>query len=222
MNEWSPPSSEWNPKAGGGGGGGPLALRAVGTPATSFTAAPHMTLPIPAAVKAGDFLVLVVGHTTLAVTTPAGWTAFPTTPVNTAHKRMYVFHKIASSGDAGSNVQVTATAGNIAIVGVVAAWANPAATPFGTVAAAALTFTTTTLVSASTTLPTGGIRVGFWHVTSASLTTLTVPATSLLAFKGANGALAINTNTTAGSHNMGTLTWSGRQDAQCLTVPLLP
>jgi large repetitive protein len=84
-------------------------LSYVGSASTAGNRTSH-TVVVPAAVKAGDTLVmsLVTNNTTGTVTTPAGWTLLQTTEGNATRGRLYT--KQAVAADAGSTVRVTSSA----------------------------------------------------------------------------------------------------------------
>jgi PKD repeat protein len=152
----------------------PIAFRATAGVQVNATSA---KITVPATVRAGDGLVLVMTSNSSTVTygAPAGWTAVDS--VSTTGITTKVYSKVATAADIGAAVTVTSSAINKMDLRL-AAYANTSATaPVATLAKAVDTATV-----ASHTTPTAAVTgsgkwvLSYWADKSSTTTAWTAPA----------------------------------------------
>lgn len=147
----------------------------IGSTGVTGTAATE-NVTVPAAVAAGDVMVLTAtGVTTSPLTAPAGWALAGTQPNSVMTTSVWT--KVASASDAGSSVTVGFPA---AVKGAVQLLAYSGVDPTSPVAAFAAAGTHTTSTQATTpavSVPTAGDwLVSTWAVKSSAVTNWTAPA----------------------------------------------
>jgi PKD repeat protein len=135
------------------------------------------TVTVPAAVQAGDGLVLTatVNADTVTVSDPAGWTRINRT--STTGIQTVVWSKVATAADASGAVSVT-LGGTVKTSLTVAAWSGTSATtPVASVTGAVDTTATTAHTTPTATVATPGSWVlSYWADKSSSTTAWTAPA----------------------------------------------
>jgi len=147
----------------------------VGQASSNLNAVSH-TVTVPAAVQAGDGLLLFFAeNTTATITDPAGWTLLDTVVANGTTTR--VWRKVAGAGDAGSNVTVGVSAISKAGLSVLAYRGTSATDPVATFARAGLTNS-----SATRTTPVANVTgaqswvISYWTHKDSATNALTPPA----------------------------------------------
>jgi len=139
--------------------------------------ASQFTVTVPAAVQPGDSLLLFFADNDAApaITGPAGWTLRQSVASTSQAGRFW--HKIAASGDAGSQVRVTTSAFTKADLTLVAYTGTSSTTPIAGSAAGSETVSRTAHTTPAVTSAVNGVRlVSYWGEESSSTTTLTAPA----------------------------------------------
>src|SRR5690242_2143937 len=135
------------------------------------------TVTVPAAVQAGDGLVLTatVNADTVTVSDPAGWTRVNRT--STTGIQTVVWSKVATAADASGAVSVT-LGGTVKTSLTVAAWSGTSATtPVASVTGAVDTTSKTAHTTPTATVATPGSWVlSYWADKSSSTTAWTAPA----------------------------------------------
>jgi PKD repeat protein len=135
------------------------------------------TVTLPAAVQAGDALVLTatVNADAVTVSDPAGWARIDR--ASTTGIQTVVWSKVATATDASAAVSVT-LGGTVKTSLTVAAWSGTSATaPVATLASKVDTVTTTTHTTPTVTVATpGSWVVSYWADKSSSTTAWTAPA----------------------------------------------
>jgi len=147
----------------------------VGQASSNLNAVSH-TVTVPAAVQAGDGLLLFFAeNTTATITDPAGWTLLDTVVANGTTTR--VWRKVAGAGDAGSNVTVGVSAISKAGLSVLAYRGTSATDPVATFARVGLTNS-----SATRTTPVANVTgaqswvISYWTHKDSATNALTPPA----------------------------------------------
>jgi len=153
------------------------AVSFVGAAAVNVNAT-SATVTVPAAVTAGDTLLMFVTNnsSTSTVATPAGWTVVGTKDLGSGNGTSTVFSRAAVAGTAGSTVTVTQSA--IAKVGVtLAAYHGTAAAGVASATGAVETVSSTSHTTpGGTVADDGSLVVSYWADKSAATTTWTPPA----------------------------------------------
>ncbi|WP_236830752.1 PKD domain-containing protein [Blastococcus sp. KM273128] len=94
------------------------------------------TLEVPASVRAGDGLLLVLStNSTVTGAAPAGWTEVGRVSANDLNPTTQVFSRVAAAGDAGTTVTV-ALSGQAKVTAQLMAYSGTAATPVASFTAA--------------------------------------------------------------------------------------
>jgi hypothetical protein len=178
------------------------------------------SVTVPAAVNAGDTLLLFESHnsTTATTTTPAGWTKVGGT--STSNLTSSVFEKTAVAGDAGSTVAVGLSAAAKEQVTVAAYHNVSTSAPIETSQSSTSLSTTSHTAPALSGLTAGSLVVNFWADKSTTTSAWAPPGTvtkrsevygsgggatsALIADSGAGvtgsyGAQTATTNATSGS-----------------------
>lgn len=132
---------------------------------TSYsTAGATKSITIPGTIVVGDLMLLAfAAGSGGGGTTPAGWTALPSSAVTNGSLLTNVWYRVAQSGDAGSTVTVAQTTGTRAIIGVVAYSGVDTSAPLGTPTVFSETVSGNSHTAGSVTLsvPTWIVRFAF-------------------------------------------------------------
>ncbi|MDQ1657836.1 MAG: hypothetical protein QOD41_2919 [Cryptosporangiaceae bacterium] len=150
----------------------PISFRAAATKTATFT---NANITVPAQVRAGDGMALVVTTgSAVSVTTPPGWT--PVTSVTATDVVTTVFQRVATASDAGSTVPV-ALGGTTKVTAQIVAYAGTHATsPVTAVTASSTTSATTRTAPAATVTAAGSWAVWYWAGKAATAFSWTGPA----------------------------------------------
>ncbi len=143
--------------------------------ASSNTNATTHTVQIPNSVQSGDGLLLFLAeNTTATISTPAGWTIVGTVTDDGAATR--VWRKVATAGDAGSNVSVTLSAISKAGFTVAAYRGTSAVNPVAAFSGVGIGGSTTTRTTpiVSVTNPQSWV-VSYWSHKDSASNALTPP-----------------------------------------------
>jgi hypothetical protein len=152
----------------------PSAIAYVGGATSNRNASSH-TVVVPAAVRAGDTLLLFdsINNTTYAESAPSGWTLRGTVTVNGARTR--VWSRVADAASAGSSVLLT-TSGTSMVSLQLLAYTATGADHLPVVAGAAETVNRATHTTPTVTaVPVGSTVVSYWVDKSAATTAWTAP-----------------------------------------------
>ncbi|TDO43351.1 PKD repeat protein [Kribbella sp. VKM Ac-2527] len=176
-----------------------LAIEFVGSSRTNANAS-TFNVTVPAAVNAGDALLLFFGDNDPAptITGPAGWTLVET--VASSGQAARLWRKTATAADAGSTVTVTTSAltkADLTLLAYRGTAANPIANSATGSETVSQTAHTTPTLSTSTV---GGKLVSYWAEKSSLTTALTAPAGTTVRASGTGTgsgrttSLAVETN----------------------------
>jgi PKD repeat protein len=131
---------------------------------------------IPAATQTGDALLMFVtmNGSNQTLTPPAGWTELATQADQSMETRVYL--RVASAGDAGSDVTLTLSAWRKTVVAIAAYGGVDSADPVSGVAAAPETSNTAVHVTPSATAThDGSFVLSYWADKTSSTTSWTAP-----------------------------------------------